>query len=550
MWLAVEVQAMPPNPELLAKIKAGELPVPYYLQQRDELAKIGVDNPSQLRLNKGAAILPRMSLSGNQKILTILIDFSDKVAATAAGKFDTLVYGASTGTVMDYFDEVSYGTLTITTIKLPSALGWRRAPQTLAYYANSNNGLGSYPQNAQKLVESAVDLIDSLVDFSQFDNDDDGYVDGLFVVHAGRGAELTGSANDIWSHQWAISPRLKDGVYISTYSMEPEYWTTPGDMTCGVYCHELGHVFGLPDLYDTDYSSEGVGKWSLMAGGSWNGTLGNSPAHLDPWCKIQMGFITPITPTSNQTGVSINQVETNATAYKLWTNGVAGNEFFLVENRQRTGYDTPLPNSGLLIWHIDQTRSNNDSEYWPSCGWTAHYKVALVQADNLWQMEHNINNGDAADPYPGTGNKRVFGNSAAPGSNSYAGSATNVAVANISNSGSVMTADLVVTSEQGITDNQATIPNKVVLDQNYPNPFNSSTNIGFELLEESFVKIEVVNLGGSLVKQLCAMPMAVGYHGAFWDGLDSQGKKVGTGVYFYKLNIDGKSICKKMLLLK
>ena len=90
------------------------------------------------------------------------------------------------------------------------------------------------------MVEDAVGLADPLVDFSQYDNDADGYVDALFVIHAGPGAEYTGNANDIWSHAWVThSEVLVDGVRVWRYSMEPEYWVHPRDMTIGVYCHEV-----------------------------------------------------------------------------------------------------------------------------------------------------------------------------------------------------------------------------------------------------------------------------------------------------------------------
>ena len=129
---------------------------------------------------------------------------------------------------------------------------------------NNAYGLGAYPNNTQKLCEDLVDLVDPLVDFSDYDNDNNGYVDGLVLIHPGRGAEFSGSTSDIWSHKWGISPRNRDGVNIMNYSIQPEYWNAPGDITIGVYAHEIGHLFGLPDLYDTDNSSKGIGKWSTI----------------------------------------------------------------------------------------------------------------------------------------------------------------------------------------------------------------------------------------------------------------------------------------------
>jgi immune inhibitor A len=522
------------------------------LNHRDELLARGVDAPGKAIFrnhidNQGLA---KSGVSGNLNILAILVGFSDQAPLVAEEYFDTLIYVDRTGTVRNYYKDNSYNTVTITTITLPSNLGWRTMPQTYSYYANNQNGIGSYPHNSQKLVEDAVDAVDASINFSQYDNDSDGFVDGLIVVHAGPGAEFTGSNSDIWSHKWSITPRYKDGVYIYDYSMQPEYWSSPGDMTCGVFCHELGHVFGLPDLYDTDYSSDGIGKWSLMAGGSWNGSLGNSPAHFDIWCKIQLGFVSPTVITNDQSGVSIPTIETNATAYKLWTYGNPGNEYFLIENRRQTGYDTYLPGQGLLIWHIDESKSDNDSEWWPGSGYSSHYKVALVQADNIWQMELNANQGNAGDPYPGSLTNRTFNGGSSPNSNSYAGNPTEVAITNISNSQSVMTADMAVGSPQFIDEDSFIIPDKAELFNNYPNPFNAVTSISFQLLSDADISVDIYDINGRLINNLAEANFAAGYHKIDWNGRDRFGRELSTGVYFHRITVDNQSVSRKMLYLK
>ncbi|MGH8003237.1 MAG: M6 family metalloprotease domain-containing protein, partial [Limisphaerales bacterium] len=247
-------------------------------------------------------------------------------------------------------------------------------------------------------------------------------------------------------HKWGIIPRLRDGVYIFSYEMEPEYWTTPGDMTIGVFCHMLGHsIGGLPDLYDIDGGSQGIGRWSLMAGGSWNGSLGSSPAHFDAWCKIRLGFAVPYVISSNRFGVQIpNAEQSSAGIFRLWNNGALGPEYYLVENRQRVGYDAALPSSGLLIWHIDDTVSSGNRREWypPNPPSSGHYQVALVQADNLFQLEKNQNSGNSGDPFPGSTVNRNFNSLTAPNSASYTGESTFVKVENISASKDTMTADL------------------------------------------------------------------------------------------------------------
>jgi immune inhibitor A len=439
---------MPPHPDLLKRVKSGAIAEPYFLSHWKELRERGVNVPVGAGMDSGF-------MSGQRKetfkALAILVDFSDNTASTAAGYFDDLLYGDGPGTMADYWQEVTYGNLTITTLDLPSALGWERAPQPYSHYVAGQTGFGPYPHNAQKLAEDAVALADPFVDFSSYDNDSDGYVDALFIVHSGPGAEYTGSPDDIWSHMWHMNDiQWVDGVGAYVYSMEPEYWEAPGDMTCGVYSHEMGHsVFNLPDLYDYEYDSMGLGDWSLMASGSWNGPLamGRSPAHPDAWCRIKIGVASPINVTSNLVGATIGAVEDTPELYRLWTNGELGLEYFLVENRQQTGYDAFLPGQGLLIYHVDDTMSDNDHQWYPGHTDFGHYLVALEQADGQWELEKNTNQGDEADPYPGSLNSLTFDETSIPNSRDYGFSRTDVVIRNISEPGPTMTADLFITSD-------------------------------------------------------------------------------------------------------
>lgn len=443
--------AMPPSPELLGRLERQECETPYYLAHRAELSERGVNQGRLIPYFDHLNGRPHLDESFN--VLVILVDFSDNPASAAAGFFDNLLFGSTSGTMGHYFDEISYGNLDVVTVNLPSATGWRRAPQTYGYYVNGQNGFGSYPQNAQKLAEDAIALANPLVDFSQYDNDGDQYVDAMFIVHAGTGAEYSGNSGHIWSHAWVTnSAQAVDGVWAYHYTMEPEYWASAGDMTCGVYAHEMGHmVFGLPDLYDTGNDSYGLGKWSLMAGGSWNGSLGNSPAHPDAWSRIRMGFVTPTVVSSSSPGTSIPAVRSSATIFKLMSATGSTQQYVLVENRQQAGYDAALPGSGLLIYHVDDAVGGNTNQWYPGHTASGHYRVALEQADGLWQLEQEINQGNSADPYPGSGAVRNFTASSTPNSNDYAGAATGIAVQNISNSSATMTADLTGSGAASIT---------------------------------------------------------------------------------------------------
>jgi immune inhibitor A len=403
-------------------------------------------------------------------------------------------------------------------------------------------------------------MVNPVVDFSQYDNDHDGFVDCLLVIHAGSGAEFTYDNNDFHSHKWGIVPRLKDGVYVSSYTIQPEFWQTPGDMTIGVYAHELGHGFGLPDLYDTDYSSRGVGKWCLMSYGSWNGPngKGGSPSHPCAWCLSQMGFATPTNITANTNGQIIPPVEATGQIYRLWNSGNQGNEYFLVENRQKMLSDTYLPGEGLLIWHIDESKSGNTQEWYPTkynLQNNEHYLVALEQADGLYQLEDtsqpSSNYGDAGDPYPGNTNKTTFDAVTNPSSDSYTDGTSFVSVNNISVNGDTIQADLLVGFSAGVGDENApSLPYGIELAQNYPNPFNPSTIISLSAEAPAKIKLDVFNTLGQHVKTLFDGVVGSGVSEFEWDGRNEAGHQVASGVYFYRLSQEGHVQTRRMVMLK
>jgi M6 family metalloprotease-like protein len=438
------VQAMPLHPRVVQMVKDGILPESA-LENPQFYAQRGINQGKPNRL----AALDQPS--GQFKILAILVNFSDHPSQVAPSYFDNLLYGTTGNTVRTFYTLASYGNLDIITVNLPSALGWKTLPQTYAYYVDGQKGFGSYPHNAQKLAEDAISAANPYVNFSNYDNDNDGYVDALVIIHSGPGYEYSGNVNDIHSHAWScFIPQYVDGKIVTSYSMEPEYWSNPNDMTCGVYCHELGHVFGLPDFYDYGYDSRGLGSWSVMAGGSWNGSSGSSPACFDAFSKIYLGFVTPINLTLNTSQVSFPAVIDTGVIYKLWTNGGSSQEYFLVENRQKTGFDTYLPAAGLNIYHVDEAVGGNDNQWYPGYTTYGHYEVAIEQADGLWDLEHNTDGGDTGDPFPGSTNNRTFNSTSTPNAKSYADAVTYVSVTNISNSGSIMTADLTVANAPAI----------------------------------------------------------------------------------------------------
>ena len=212
----------------------------------------------------------------------------------------------------------------------------------------------------------------------------------------------------------------------------------------GVYAHEFGHILGLPDLYDRDGGSEGVGNWCLMAGGSWLGFAGDTPSHMSSWCKIQMGWVDPVIIDQNSSNISVHQLATNPSVIKVWEDDFHWNRYFLIENRQKTGFDYHLNGDGLLVYHIDEIRSYGANAWsgGPVNNDEIHKLVDIEEADGSSDLDNQINRGDSGDPFPGQSDNRTFNQYSDPSTNRYDNSETNISIENISSSGPVMFVDI------------------------------------------------------------------------------------------------------------
>ncbi|MEW6096088.1 MAG: M6 family metalloprotease domain-containing protein [bacterium] len=464
-----EVSLCPPHPDLLEKLKKeGRL---------EEISKLLAKKPKFI----DRPLPITKAVIGTKSAIVLGIQFSDKNATTLLSHFSDLLFSKGTyssGSMRDYYCESSYGKLDI----IGEISGWYTADNNYSFYIPIEKG----PQ----LAREAINKADPSVNFAQYDKDNDGFVDLLIVVHAGKGGEEGG--NDIWSHMGKLSsPIVVDNKYITAYAMCPE------NGKIGVFSHEVGHLLGLPDLYDTDNDSAGIGNWSLMASGIWNNN-GVTPAHPDAWCKIQMGWVTPNMVTTDINNAQIPQVETYPTIYKLWKDGVPDKEYFLVENRQKVGFDSYLPGSGLLIYHVDEKIKNyyyTNSNEWNKHQWYPglnplpynHYLVAVEQADGNWELEKNINRGNSGDTYY---SNRIFNDYSIPDSKDYYGNSTHIGVANISNSQSTMTADLLI--------NPSPLPFPLIIV--YPNPlyYSKDKQITFAHLPDNSI-IKIFTIAGELV---------------------------------------------------
>ena len=494
----------------------------------------------------------------------------------------------TTGSMRDFFLENSYGQFEVTGVTTV----WYTASENLAFYANDNSGFGSYPNSSRKLVEEAVVLADPDVDFSAFDNNNDGLVDALFVVHAGPAAEEIYTVNFpdhekyLWSHKSSISRLNLDGVKVEDYSLEPE------NGTIGVFCHEFGHALGLPDLYDTDGSSEGIGEWGLMAGGGWcyrtGDPLGSSPSHFTAWSKERLGWLEPIVVTGNVMQIEIPPAESSPIAYRLWTNGQTGGEYFLVENRQNLGFDAGLTRRqkdfsltdsyGLIIYHVDNSgRQSNENRRIIDVEEASPYILNNQVTEQLdlerilptHEFLFNGNRGDNGDPFPGfsqinndatdyVGERDlgVFDENSIPNSKSNNGFPTSVAVTNIRLSGQNILADFFVepvTSVENPETEESSFPGDFVLQQNYPNPFNPATTIDITVPASASnvrVQLEIFNLAGQRVRLLLDEVKVPGKYSVSWNGISDKGETVASGIYLYQITAGSFFQMRKMIFMR
>ncbi|KGJ86382.1 M6 family metalloprotease domain-containing protein [Colwellia psychrerythraea] len=437
-----------------------------------------------------ASSLSKTTISGTINVPIMLLNFADTNSSNSRNNFNDFLFSDSKG-LTAYYDEVSYGKLTIQGGS-SGVIDWVELPESHQFYGKNNSA--GYDANIGVMIGDALDIADANVDFSQYaDENNDCAVDLIAFVYQGNGEhQAVGASNDIWAHKYSMyyleSEGDGDGKYetndacpsdnsknmiINDYFVAPELSTAGGRANVGTFAHEFGHVFGLPDLYDTNGSTDGAnaggGDWTLMASGSKTGPTrdGESPAHISAWGKYMLGWIDPI--KVNGTDLSdfeLRESANNAEAI-LFENPSNENEYFIVENKNQRGFDAYTPGTGLLVWHIDddiaapgsnfQTQGNVNTVScdlgYQDCS-NYHNGVSVVSADYYYDMEHDYNDGDEHDTFgsDGDGGSSEYGSSkdldtefasnSEVNSNWWDNSTSDFSMSNISAKGNTMTLDL------------------------------------------------------------------------------------------------------------
>lgn len=357
---------------------------PHMLSDNEAKIEIRVQNIGRNLTNKELNEL--LGLTGENSLICLLAAFSDSgfgwvetgesPAATQERRhFWGIAFGdsvpplspdSSKYSMNNYFWEVTY-----------AKLKWIGDIDSIR---NSGRTRSSANSSTTLYIRDACVAANPYVDFSQYDDDGNGYVDQLFVIHPGRGEEESGEPLDIWSASYSgLNFGPYDGVRVNRAVVIPE------NAKLGVFCHELFHQFAsAPDLYDYNYDGNGISDYCLMSSGSWNGEPGGtSPSHMCGLLKYDCdgGWGSGSGSIAGWFGAAAvkttGELTTNGKYYITQLDSQPGtsldherlyivqnpefsiiDEYFLLENRQLSGnYESGLPRAGLCIYHLDRDQS-------------------------------------------------------------------------------------------------------------------------------------------------------------------------------------------------
>lgn len=347
------------------------------------------------------------TIMGTKKAIMILVNFSDK--AYRLGHDNALFQkianqenyneGKFKGSMADYFKAQSRGKFELDF----DVVGPVTVSKTASYYGSNNSqGDDLYPE---EMVKEAVTLAkNEISDWTPYDWDNDGYVDQVYVVYAGKGEADGGDDDTIWPHAWELgydAVTVGTNLKVDSYACGAELDGTTGDINgIGTMCHEYSHCLGYPDFYDTDDNDgQGMGEWDLMDAGSYNGD-GYQPAGYTSYERWFAGWEQPIELKAEDVAVTNMKSLQNGGEFYIIYNDKNADEYYLLENRQFEGWDESLPYAGLLILHCDY-----DGTIWEENGpnkETSHQRMTVVPADG--EYKYHIYQGykyyDPAEPFP------------------------------------------------------------------------------------------------------------------------------------------------------
>lgn len=409
----------------------------------------------------GSGLNTGFPTKGEIRTLVLLVNFKDQTfeSPSAQEDFNNLLneegysQNGATGSARDYYLQNScnqfnphfdvFGPITL-------------SHDTKYYGTNDKYGIDA---KAEEMIAEACRLADTElnVNFADYDLNNDGILDNVFVFFAGTSEAEGGGEDKIWPHRSELSEKVViDGKTVSVYACSSEinlagYY--PQMAGIGTFCHEFGHVLGWADVYDTDGaangSSEGVWDWSLMCSGSYN-NQGRTPPAISATARYMVGWLEPeeIYYTGNYT---LEALEKSNKAYIIKTDKEG--EYFMLENRQNdSGWDKYLQGHGLMIFHVD--RSDRPVEGIPAIDrwdWNTPNCVANHECYRIITARPNSADGyQAYMPFPGASNNKEFSSASNPENISWSGAHIDAELFNISEENGKITFRAVTSNEERI----------------------------------------------------------------------------------------------------
>lgn len=347
------------------------------------------EEAGRMRAQAASAAKAGSMSMGTHRIPVILVEFQDVpfVISDPRAAFDALLnqegYSANggTGSVRDFYVENSHGQ-------------YDPVFDVFGPYTLSKNS-ADYVNNAGGALVEACQAMNADIDFSRYDSDGDGYVDMTLMYYAGHNAAETGLENEqIWPHQgYAGGSTRLDGKRIYKYFCTSELKGYSGSNMCGIgtTTHEFAHSLGLPDFYDTDYSTNGSAgglySYSTMCSGPYNNN-GRTPPYFNAEELIMLGWMDGYTEIESQGSLTVTPVQ-NRVAYRIPTS--TDGEYFVLECRGKTGWDSALPGNGLLVYHVDKSQRQVTILQAGWGGETYESTYAAAALWNNWQYTNAIN---------------------------------------------------------------------------------------------------------------------------------------------------------------
>lgn len=386
----------------------------------------------QARAAQRSAVGPQRAVTGTKKALVILVDYPDcafqKSKADFEKLFNQLNYteGGRQGSVRDYYRENSFGQFDLAA----DVVGVYRLSNNRAYYG-ANTTSGANDIRPREMAEEAMRAANGDVNYSNYSI--------VHIIYAGRGEEAGGGSDCIWAHSWTTNLSL-DNMRIGYYSCSSElrkpadpYDTNTYITHIGVICHEIAHVLGTQDFYDTDGgtngSYEGTGMWDIMADGEWLAG-GACPAHFNPYTKIYDFGWAGVTTVSGRSQLKLYAKSQNGF---VRINTATGGEYFLLEYRVQKGFDREIPGHGLMVYRASENMSKHGSNTINAGHKQQFYivpanaKYSLPSSD---PSSYGVVNSYTA-PFPGNNGVDEFTDASTPSMKSWSGANTNLPITSI-----------------------------------------------------------------------------------------------------------------------